>query len=74
MQNCVFSFWGSRHNQGNNTLFLDGHAKNARMHQLRDPDNFALEGPPPAGFCAQYANCTTVGPYANYKAVCAPKP
>ena len=74
VQNCVFSYWGSRHNQGNNTLFLDGHVKNVRMHQLRDPDNFALEGPPPAGFCAQYGNCTTVGPYQSYKNACMPKP
>ncbi len=73
VQNCVFSYWGSRHNRGNNTLYLDGHVKTVQMQRLKDPDNFALEGPPPAGFCAGFANCTTVGPYQVYVDACRPK-
>jgi prepilin-type N-terminal cleavage/methylation domain-containing protein/prepilin-type processing-associated H-X9-DG protein len=47
---CAYAYNGGRHSGGNNALFLDGHAKWTQMWRLKDPDNFALEGPPPDGF------------------------
>jgi prepilin-type N-terminal cleavage/methylation domain-containing protein/prepilin-type processing-associated H-X9-DG protein len=48
---CAYAFWGGRHQKRNNVLFMDGHVKSMRACQLKDPENFALEGPPPEGFC-----------------------
>jgi len=47
---CAYAYWGGRHSGGDNALFLDGHVRWTQMWRLKDPDNFALEGPPADGF------------------------
>jgi len=75
---CAFAQWGGRHQRQNEVLFLDGHVKLLRMWDLKDPHNFALEGPPPDGWCQQNtgrANCGapfTKGIYTSYTSACFP--
>jgi prepilin-type N-terminal cleavage/methylation domain-containing protein/prepilin-type processing-associated H-X9-DG protein len=74
---CAFAYWGGRHMRHNNVLFLDGHVKAVQMWTLKDPDNFALEGPPPPGFCDKLGGCQapfTKGGYKIYVDNCGPAP
>lgn len=47
---CAFAVVGGRHLGMTNFLFVDGHVKSLQPMKLKDPDNFALEGPPPTGY------------------------
>ena len=47
---CGYGYRGGRHMGRTNFLFMDGHVKSLQAWTLKAPDNFALEGPPPAGY------------------------
>ena len=47
---CAYARYGGRHMGRTSILFLDGHVKSLNAWTLKVPDNFALEGPQPAGF------------------------